>query len=120
MLRHWPKLTRFLTVAGAPIDNNLVERALKIAIRNRKAAMFYRTEYSAYIGGVLTSLIYTCHLANKNPQNYLTALQNHKTAVASTPELFLPWNYQDTIAANNEAASTQVASLHQRDGPVAA
>lgn len=117
MLRHWPKLTRFLTVAGAPIDNNLVEQALKIAIRNRKAAMFYRTEYSAYIGGVLTSLIYTCHLAKENPQNYLTALQKHKTAVTAKPELFLPWNYQDTIG-NLEAASMREGSSHQRDGPV--
>lgn len=119
MLRHWAKLTRFLTIAGAPIDNNLVERALKIAIRNRKAAMFYRTEYSAYIGGVLTSLIYTCHLAEKNPQDYLTAIQAHKTAVTATPELFLPWNYQDTIASY-EAAAKQEAFSHQRDGPVAA
>jgi hypothetical protein len=118
MLRHWPKLTRFLTVAGAPIDNNLVEQALKIAIRNRKAAMFYRTEYSAYIGGVLTSLIYTCHLAKENPQNYLTALQNQKIAVAAKPELFLPWNYQDTIA-NFEAVAKQEGSSRQRDGPVA-
>lgn len=118
MLRHWTKLTRFLTVAGAPIDNNLVEQALKIAIRNRKAAMFYRTEYSAYIGGVLTSLIYTCHLAKRNPQNYLTALQKYKTAVTVNPELFLPWNYQDTIA-NLEAVSMREGSSHQRDGPVA-
>ena len=119
MLRHWPKLTRFLTVAGAPIDNNLVEQALKIAIRNRKAAMFYRTEYSAYIGGVLTSLIYTCHLAKENPQDYLTALQHHKTAVAAKPELFLPWNYQETIA-NLEAVAMQEGTSHQRDGPVEA
>lgn len=119
MLRHWPKLTRFLTVAGAPIDNNIVERSLKIAIRNRKAAMFYRTEYSAYIAGVLTSLIYTCHLAKENPQNYLTALQKHKTAVAAKPELFLPWNYQDTIA-NLEAVAMPEGTSHQRDGPAVA
>jgi transposase IS66 family protein len=35
LLRHWPKLTRFLEVAGVPIDNNMCERALKMAIRNR-------------------------------------------------------------------------------------
>lgn len=119
MLRHWTKLTRFLTVIRAPIDNNLVEQALKIAIRNRKTAMFYRTEYSAYIAGVLTSLIYTCHLANNNPQNYLTDLQIYKAEVAATPELFLPWNYQDTIA-NFESIAKQEGSAHQRDGPVAA
>jgi hypothetical protein len=32
MLRHWAKLTRFLQVEGAPLDNNLCERALKRAI----------------------------------------------------------------------------------------
>jgi hypothetical protein len=49
MQKHWHKLTRFLTVAGAPICNNILERALKIAIRNRKNAMFYRTRYSAHV-----------------------------------------------------------------------
>ena len=29
LLRHWHPLTLFLRKAGAPIDNNLVERALK-------------------------------------------------------------------------------------------
>jgi transposase len=119
MLRHWDKLTRFLTVAGAPIDNNLVEGALKIAIRNRKASMFYRTEYSAYIGGVLTSLIYTCHLANENPQTYLTALQQYKIKVATTPELFMPWNYQATIASYESNAS-QEEPWSQQAHPVVA
>src|SRR3990167_8652536 len=98
MQRHWKKLTRFLTVAGAPIENNIVERALKIAIRNRKSAMFYRTEYSASIGGMLTSLIYTCHLANQNPHQYLIALQVHQAKVLANPEQWLPWNYLDAIA----------------------
>jgi len=35
LLKHWEKLTLFLRVAGAPIDNNLVERALKKAILHR-------------------------------------------------------------------------------------
>jgi hypothetical protein len=29
LLKHWEKLTLFLRVAGAPMDKNLVERALK-------------------------------------------------------------------------------------------
>jgi len=107
MQKHWKKLTRFLTVAGAPIDNNIVERALKIAIRNRKAAMFYRTNYSAQIGGMITSLIYTCHLESINPLDYLTALQQHKAEVTAAPNTWLPWNYLDTMkeasAANEQA-----------------
>lgn len=97
MQNHWHKLTRFLCVAGAPLCNNIVERALKIAIRNRKAAFFYRTVYSANIGGMLTSIIYTCHLAGENPHHYLTMLQQHSTAVQQDPQAWLPWNYIDTL-----------------------
>jgi hypothetical protein len=95
--KHWPKLTRFLSVAGAPLCNNLLERSLKIAIRNRKSAFFYRTVYSANIGGMLTSIIYTCHLAGENPQHYLTALQTYSNAVQQRPEAWLPWNYKATL-----------------------
>lgn len=110
MQKHWEKLTRFLTIAGAPIDNNVVERALKIAIRNRKAAMFYRTTYSANLGGMITSLIYTCDLARQNPYHYLIALQQHHTKVVANPEHWLPWNYQDTMASLASAANLQACA----------
>lgn len=32
LLKHWEKLTLFLREPGAPLDNNLCERALKKAI----------------------------------------------------------------------------------------
>ena len=41
MQTHWETLTRFLSIAGAPLDNNLVERALKLFIRQRKNSLFY-------------------------------------------------------------------------------
>ena len=37
MLRHWPKLTLFLRQAGAPLDNNICERALKMVVLLRKS-----------------------------------------------------------------------------------
>ncbi len=40
-VRHWTKLTRSLTVAGAPLDSNLAERAVKKVILYRKGALFY-------------------------------------------------------------------------------
>jgi transposase len=43
LLRHWQPLTLFLRQAGAPLDNNVVERALKQAVLHRKNALFYRT-----------------------------------------------------------------------------
>ena len=47
LLNHWEKLTLFLRVAGAPIDNNIVERSLKKAILNRRNALFYKTRNGA-------------------------------------------------------------------------
>ena len=43
MQGHWETLTRFLSLQGAPLDNNLAERALKLFIRQRKNSLFYKT-----------------------------------------------------------------------------
>ena len=75
MQTHWETLTRFLSIPGAPLDNNLVERALKLFIRQRKNSLFYRTEHSAYIASVLTSVIATCIHAGGNALEDLVALQ---------------------------------------------
>ncbi|MCA1563940.1 MAG: IS66 family transposase, partial [Acidobacteria bacterium] len=50
--RHWTKLTLFLRVPGAPLDNNVVERALKKAILHRKNSLFYKTERGAKVGDI--------------------------------------------------------------------
>jgi hypothetical protein len=50
LLRHWRPLTLFLRQAGAPVDNNVVERALKRAVLHRKNALFYRTLNGAQVG----------------------------------------------------------------------
>lgn len=94
MQTHWETLTRFLSVPGAPLDNNLVERALKLFIRPRKNSLFYTTEYSAYLASVLTSLIATCIQAGVNALEYLVALQEHRAEVFAAPEAWLPWTYQ--------------------------
>jgi hypothetical protein len=76
-LNHWPKLTLFLQQPGAPLDNNIVERALKKAILNRKNALFYRTLNGAGVGDLFMSLIHTCELNGANPFDYLTESQRH-------------------------------------------
>jgi hypothetical protein len=45
MQKYWDKLTLFLRQAGAPLDNNIVERTLKIL--HRKNALFYSTRLQA-------------------------------------------------------------------------
>ncbi|MFO0816381.1 MAG: transposase [Pirellulales bacterium] len=58
--KHWEKLTLFLRVAGAPLDNNICERALKKAIIHRKNSLFYKTDNGAAVGDLRMSLIQTC------------------------------------------------------------
>jgi len=98
LLNHWQTLTQFLQVERAPLDNNIVERALKLAIRQRKNSLFYATEYSAYIASMLTSLIATCLHAGVNALEYLVALQEHRAAVFGDPVAWLPWNYHTNLA----------------------
>lgn len=98
LLGHWLNLTRFLDVPGAPLDNNIAERALKLAIRQRKNSLFYATDYSAYIASMLTSLIATCLHAGVNALEYLVALQEHRPAVFHNPAAWLPWNYHTHLA----------------------
>jgi len=104
MLKHWHELTQFMRVEGAPIDNNILERALKIPIRGRRTWLFYKTEYGAMIGGVLTRIIYTCVLSSINPLHYLIALQENKNQIVKEPEKWLPWNYQDSLSLSSLAA----------------
>jgi len=96
LLKRWKALTRFLHIAGAPLDNNTAERALKIILRYRKNSLFYNNEHGAHVGDVLTSLIETCRLAGANPLDYLSALMRNRSAVFADPTAWLPWNYRQT------------------------
>lgn len=96
---HWDELTLFLRVPGAPLDSNIVERALKIVILHRKNALFYRTLFGAYIGDMYLSIIYTCSLMKANPFDYLVALQRHSSAVFREPSRWMPWNFKETLAS---------------------
>jgi hypothetical protein len=98
LLRHWRPLTLFLRQAGAPLDNNIVERALKRAVLHRKNALFYRTLNGAQVGDLFMSLIHTCQLCEANSFDYLIELQRHASELASSPAEWMPWNYRETLA----------------------
>jgi transposase len=99
LLDHWEKLTLFLREAGAPLDNNVCEQALKRAILHRKNALFYKTLNGARVGDLFMSLIHTCRLNDVNPFDYLTELQRHAADLAARPEHWMPWNYRDTLSS---------------------
>jgi transposase len=98
MLKHWDRLTLFLRVPGAPLDNNVCERALKRAILHRKNALFYKTCRGAHVGDLFMSLIHTCQLCGASPFDYLTELERHANELSANPDCWLPWNYKKTLA----------------------
>lgn len=96
--RHWEGLTLFLRIAGAPLDNNICERMIKVAIRLRKNSLIHRTCHGAHVASILMSLIQTCRLAGVNPIEYLTVCQENKKALFKHPADWLPWTYKETLA----------------------
>lgn len=102
MLKHFKGMTLFLSVAKAPLDNNLCEQVLKKAILHRKNSLFYKTPYGAYVGDLFMSLIHTCSLCKANPFKYLKALQENSSPAAENPEKWMPWNYNEMLKTGEE------------------
>ena len=87
------------TQVGAPLDNNLCERALKRAVLHRKNSMFYKTLKGAEVGDIYMSLIHTCQLCRVNPFVYLQALHGrHAKEVLAQAARWLPWNDHEPLA----------------------
>lgn len=105
MIKRWDRLTLFLREPGAPLENNIAERALKKTILHRKNALFYKTVNGARVGDIFMSLIYTAELCSANPFDYLTELQKHADEVERRPQDWMPWNYPETLAALAEPES---------------
>jgi hypothetical protein len=104
MQKHWSKLTVFLRKPGAPLDNNICERALKKAILHRKNALFYRTLNGARVGDVFMSFIHTAELNGVEPFDYLVALLRYHREVDKAPADWMPWNYRDALTRSAAAA----------------
>jgi transposase len=94
--RHWPGLTQFLSQRHAPLDSNVVERALKRVVLHRKNALFFRTEHGAAVGDILMSVIETCRANGIRIWDYLLQVVRNAQAVREDPAGWLPWTYQPT------------------------
>ena len=95
-----PSVLLVYLAQGAPLDNNLVERALKKAILHRKNLLFYKTLNGAEVGDLYMSLIHTCELNAVNPLDYLTELLRHTEELAVKPVDWMPWKYRATLERN--------------------
>jgi hypothetical protein len=104
LLKYWEKLTLFLRVPGAPLDNNICERALKMAIRHRKNSLFYKSQCGADVGDLYMSLIHTCYSSGASPVDYVTELQKNCPRVRAAPGEWMPWNYRAQVVAGESTS----------------
>ena len=94
-IKHYNGLTCFCKIEGAAIDNNLMETRLKLVVRNRKNAGFFKTGSGAAIGDVITSMIATSQQVGVNAVNYFTYIQRHAEQVKAAPQNYLPWQFKE-------------------------
>ena len=91
------RITGRFRLEGVPLDNNVVERALKRAIVHRKNSLFYKTLNGAKAGDLFMSLIYTAEVNGVNPFEYLTALLRHPLELPERPSEWMPWNFHSSL-----------------------
>jgi hypothetical protein len=92
--KHFTELSCFCRMEGVKLDNNEMEAQLKLVVRNRKNAMFYKTLSGASIADVVTSMIATTIHAGASVFDYFNLLQRDQEKVKANPLNYLPWNYQ--------------------------
>jgi transposase len=69
-LNHWQQLTRFLDDGRLPIDNNLVENAIRPVALGRKNWLFAGSPEAAQRMAIIYSLVATCKINGINPYEY--------------------------------------------------
>jgi len=111
MLSRWTQLSQFLRQVHAPLDNNIVERALKLVIQVRKSSMFYKTLSSAAFASYVQSALYSAAQNEINPCDYMRALIENEQAVIQNPNAWLPWCYQETIKQSLAASAKKDPSV---------
>lgn len=97
VLKRFTGLSQFLRHANAPLDNNIVEQALKLIIQVRKSSMFYKTLRGAALASYIQSALYSAAQNDINPCDYMVALLNNEQSVIDNPKAWLPWYYQETL-----------------------
>lgn len=97
VLNRWTQLSQFLRHPHAPLDTNIVERALKLVIQVRKSAMFYKSLSSAAFASYVQSALYSAAQNEINPCEYMCALMDNEHAVIQNSKEWLPWHYKKTL-----------------------
>jgi transposase len=100
-LNQWENLTRYVEDGRMPIDNNLLERDIRIFATGRKSWLFSDTVDGAKASAVVYSLMLTCRASRVEPlawlRHVLTELPQ-RADDADTTDL-LPFNFPKPATA---------------------
>jgi transposase len=100
-LNQWDYLTRYTSDGRMPIDNNILEREIRVFATGRKSWLFSDTVDGAKASAVIYSLMLTCRACGVDPlawlRHALTELPQRKQT-AGVGDL-LPFNFSRNLAA---------------------
>jgi transposase len=111
ILKRWTQLSQFLRHVHAPLDTNIVERALKLVIQVRKSSLFYKNLSSAAFASYVQSALYSAAQNAINPCEYMRALIDNEKAVIKKPSDWLPWCYKEALKPSPEVDAKKDALL---------
>jgi hypothetical protein len=100
-LNQWDYLTRYIEDGRMPIDNNLLERDIRIFATGRKSWLFSDTVDGAKASAVIYSLMLTCRACGVEPLAWLRHVLielPQRPADADLGDL-LPFNFAQAKAA---------------------
>jgi transposase len=100
-LNQWEYLTRYAEDGRMPIDNNLLERDIRIFATGRKSWLFSDTVNGAKASAVVYSLMLTCRASRVEPLAWLRHVLTELPQRADDADItdLLPFNFPKTATA---------------------
>ncbi|MET4690015.1 hypothetical protein ABIE78_000449 [Sinorhizobium fredii] len=100
-LNQWDYLTRYTDDGRMPIDNNLLERDIRVFATGRKSWLFSDTTDGAKASAVIYSLMLTCRACGVEPLTWLrhALTELPQRAVDADIDDLLPFNFAQTATA---------------------
>lgn len=104
-LNQWEYLTRYTEDGRIPIDNNLLERDIRIFATGRRSWLFSDTVNGAQASAVIYSLMLTCRACGVEPFAWLKHVLTELPQRSDDADIedMLPFNYARHAAAENAA-----------------
>jgi len=99
-LNQWDYLTRYTEDGRMPIDNNLLERDIRIFATGRKSWLFSDTVDGATASAVVYSLMLTCRAAGVEPFAWLSHVLAELPLRADDADIgdLMPFNFAKAAA----------------------